>query len=313
MDIRILEKGLSILSQCKRRTGDIWEAHYGAAAIASYFFVKENKMSDETAARVAAECDLMLSSRSYVYVSEGELSANEATGLILHALWPTMDELHYVGHNVIYAAISLLAIKELGSWGHEDDIAGISSLIQSFQKTIPGRSWLGYSVSDVKRLELTEGDQFPNIQNPTQLSELVLKELASFQTIYKAEAHHDLIGHMLTFSQALNVLHDLGHDEYFRKGIPSLLKLIKVLRVSQAINPDHPLPLFSPIDRVPLPLANRSEWLPLEAEYWIKNFQQEDWDFGHAFKFPYSFYNHMNRLAAPHSRAEENLRYLVGS
>lgn len=55
----------------------------------------------------------------------------------------TIDELHWVGHNVIYAALSLLAMKELQKWGNNQAIEGITDLILSFQKTIPGRSWIG--------------------------------------------------------------------------------------------------------------------------------------------------------------------------
>ncbi|MCU6711944.1 hypothetical protein M6D81_24890 [Paenibacillus sp. J5C_2022] len=314
MDYSILESGLSIISQCKERTGDIWEAHFGAAAIASYFFVKENALSAKAVARITEESHAMLRSRTYVHIprnaEETDVQAEEMA--ILIALEPTMDGLHWVGHNVIYAALSLWAIKELGHWGRKDDIAGISKLIESFHKTIPGRSWLGYSVSEVKKLEVEEGDCFPEIRNAEQLSDFILNELSSFRTIYKAEAHHDLIGHMLTFSQALNILHDLGHTELFLKGIPSLLKLIKALRMSRDIDPKHPPKLLSPVDRLPLQLAYRSEWLPVEDEYWLRDFQHLGWEFGHTFKFPYSLYNHMNRLPRPNSKAVENFRYIIG-
>jgi len=33
----VLRDGLSIISQCKKQTNDIWHAHFGEAAIASYF------------------------------------------------------------------------------------------------------------------------------------------------------------------------------------------------------------------------------------------------------------------------------------
>lgn len=36
---------------------------------------------------------------------------------IIKSLEQTIDELHWVGHNVIYASLSLLAIKELSHWG----------------------------------------------------------------------------------------------------------------------------------------------------------------------------------------------------
>lgn len=39
-NISVLKDGLSIISQCKKETNDIWHAHFGAAAIASYFLRK---------------------------------------------------------------------------------------------------------------------------------------------------------------------------------------------------------------------------------------------------------------------------------
>ena len=44
----ILRDGLMIISSCKKETGDIWQAHIGAAAIGSYFFVKSNNLSRRT-------------------------------------------------------------------------------------------------------------------------------------------------------------------------------------------------------------------------------------------------------------------------
>ncbi|PFA60117.1 hypothetical protein CN931_16330 [Bacillus sp. AFS054943] len=39
----------------------------------------------------------------------------------------------------------------------------------------------------------------------------ILNELSKFNIIYRAESHHDLIGHMLTYSHAINIMYDLGH------------------------------------------------------------------------------------------------------
>lgn len=36
----VLKDGLSIISQCKKETNDIWHAYFGVAAIASYFLRK---------------------------------------------------------------------------------------------------------------------------------------------------------------------------------------------------------------------------------------------------------------------------------
>ena len=54
--------------------------------------------------------------------------------MIIKSLEQTIDELHWVGHNVIYASLSLLAMKELQKWGNNQAIEGITTLILSFRK-----------------------------------------------------------------------------------------------------------------------------------------------------------------------------------
>ncbi len=315
MNTNTLTHGLRIISYSKNITGDIWEAHFGVAAIAAYFFIKENNLFSHTANRIQFQVEKMLDAKSFANRSypTSKIHREQAETLILESLSSVIDELHWVGHNVIYAALSLQAIRELNGWGTESEIQGICVLIKSFKRTIPGRSWLGYTASEVKRLTIDESDEFPVIRNAQQLSLLVLNELASFRAIYKAEAHHDLIGHMLTFSHALNILFDLGYISYFERGIPPLLKLIKVLRCTRDLEPEADIKLNSPVDHLPLVQATRSEWLPLEKEYWCVDYMHHDWDFGHVFKFPYSFYNHLNRAGVVMTDAVENFRYIICS
>lgn len=309
----ILVDGLSILSQSRRQTGDIWQAHYGAAAIAGYFFIKENHLSGKVEEAVAAENRRMIG--KYLQpgtVPEESLSVDSAESRILAALDGTIDGLHWVGHNVIYAAISLAALHELGG-GLRHEAADIAELVSSFAKTIPGRSWIGYSAAEVKRLTLDEHDGMPEITDGDQLSAFILNELATYSVIYRAEAHHDLMGHMLTYSHALNILYDLGHHDYFHRGLPGLLKIVKVLRASRQLDPEEPIRIVSPVDRLPLVEAARSSYLPDQPEYWASGIDGAviDWDFGHLFKFPYSFYHHWNRVSEAPAKAMENFRYII--
>ncbi|NQX66171.1 hypothetical protein HQN90_08545 [Paenibacillus alba] len=313
LDKGLLEDGLIIISQCKKETGDIWNAHFGAAAIASYFFIKENNLPPDVERKVIAQARKMVKKHTLPYSSNGHKRSDisHAERIILESLDRTIDQLHWVGHNVIYAALSLLAIHELSCFGTNEDLTGISELVSSFDKTIPGRSWLGFSASDVKRLDIVTSDNISEINSAEQLSEFVLKELAAFNVIYRAESHHDLIAHMLTFSHALNILYDLGHVTYFKRGIHPLLKLVKVLRASRDIEADSPIQLISPVDRKPLEKSTRSPHLPIELGFWINENDDHDWDFGHQFKFPYSFYNHMNRVKEVDELSVEKFRYLV--
>ncbi|MDR4347156.1 hypothetical protein FOR87_28980, partial [Bacillus anthracis] len=130
---------------------------------------------------------------------------HSAEKMIIKSLEHTIDELHWVGHNVIYAALSLLAMKELQKWGDNQDIKGITNLILSFRKTIPGISWIGFTTKEVKQLNIKAEIEI-ELRIPIQLSKFILKELSQFHIIYRAEAHHDLIGHLLTFSHAINIM-----------------------------------------------------------------------------------------------------------
>lgn len=134
----VLRDGLSIISQCKKQTNDIWHAHFGAAAIASYFFMKDNNMEEEITHSMYSQSKMMLNNQNLgeIIDSKEEIDFQSAEKRIIKSLKHTIDELHWVGHNVIYAALSLLAIKELQKWGNNQAIEGITNLILSFRKTI---------------------------------------------------------------------------------------------------------------------------------------------------------------------------------
>lgn len=310
----ILRDGLTIISSCKKETGDIWQAHFGAAAIGSYFFVTSSNLSQELAQLINSQAEAMVKKILGTNGIQHPSGCDEQTAVnaILEALDKTIDQLHWVGHNVIYSAASLVAIHELNGWGSTEDIAGITDLIRSFERTISGRSWIGFSASEVKRMEIKGEDGFPAISNPKELSSFVLKQLAEFPVIYRAESHHDLIGHMLTFSHALNILFDLGHVSFFERGLPPVMKLIKVLRNSHNVKPGDSIKLVSPVDQLPLQPAARANVLPTDLKFWENNYSEQDWEYGHKFKFPHSFYDHLRRVEHKKESYIENFRYIIG-
>ncbi|MCC2328855.1 hypothetical protein CN575_21870 [Bacillus wiedmannii] len=310
----VLRDGLSIISQCKKQTNDIWHAHFGAAAIASYFFMKDNNMEEEINHCMYSQTKMMLNNQNLdeIIDSKEEIDFQSAEKLIIKSMEHTIDELHWVGHNVIYAALSLLAMKELQKWGNNQAIEGITNLILSFRKTIPGRSWIGFTTKEVKQLSINDEIE-SEFKNPKQLSKFILKELSQFNIIYRAEAHHDLIGHLLTFSHAINIMYDLGHRDIFQRGIRPLLKLVYVLRASQYLMPNTEINLHSPIDRLPLIESKRAHVLPTENQFWLKDYSAFDWDFGHVFKFSYSYFDHIKRAPEYKDITLEKFRFVINT
>ncbi|KZD66218.1 hypothetical protein B4088_2621 [Bacillus cereus] len=310
----VLKGGLSIIAQCKRQTNDIWHAHFGAAAIASYFFIKDNNMEKEITRNMYSQTKRMLNKHNICEIidSKEEIDFQSAERMIIKSLEQTIDELHWVGHNVIYAALSLLAIKELQKWGDNQEIEGITNLIFSFRKTIPGRSWIGFTTKEVKQLSIKEEIE-SELRNPEQLSTFILKELSQFNIIYRAEAHHDLIGHLLTFSHAINIMYDLGHRDMFQRGVRPLLKLVYVLRASQNLTSNSEITLHSPIDCLPLVESKRAHILPTENQFWLKDYGAFDWDFGHIFKFSYSYFDHIKRAPKYKDITLEKFRFIINT
>ncbi|MEK5194266.1 hypothetical protein COF07_08100 [Bacillus wiedmannii] len=310
----VLRDGLSIISQCKKQTNDIWHAHFGAAAIASYFFMKDNNMEEEIAHCMYSQTKMMLNNQNLgeIIDSKEEIDFQSAEKMIIKSLEHTIDELHWVGHNVIYAALSLLAMKELQKWGDNQAIEGITNLILSFRKTIPGRSWIGFTTKEVKQLSINDEIE-SEFKNPKQLSKFILKELSQFNIIYRAESHHDLIGHLLTFSHAINIMYDLGHIDIFHRAIRPLLKLVYVLRASQNLMPNTEINLHSPIDRLPLIESKRAHVLPTENQFWLKDYSVFNWDFGHVFKFSYSYFDHIKRVPEYKDITLDKFRFLINT
>ncbi|HDR7719902.1 hypothetical protein VSY18_11995 [Bacillus albus] len=310
----VLRDGLSIISRCKKQTNDIWHAHFGAAAIASYFFMKDNNMEEEITRSMYSQTKMMLNNQKLVGIidSKEEIDFQSAEKMIIKSLEHTIDELHWVGHNVIYAALSLLAMKELQKWGDNQAIEGITNLILSFRKTIPGRSWIGFTTQEVKQLSINDEIE-SEFKNPKQLSKFILKELSQFNIIYRAESHHDLIGHLLTFSHAINIMYDLGHIDIFHRAIRPLLKLVYVLRASQNLMPNTEINLHSPIDRLPLIESKRAHVLPTENQFWLKDYSAFNWDFGHVFKFSYSYFDHTKRVPEYKDITLDKFRFVINT
>ncbi|MGG5782809.1 hypothetical protein [Bacillus albus] len=310
----VLRDGLSIISLCKKQTNDIWHAHFGAAAIASYFFMKDNNMEEEITRSMYSQTKMMLNNQKLVGIidSKEEIDFQSAEKMIIKSLEHTIDELHWVGHNVIYAALSLLAMKELQKWGDNQAIEGITNLILSFRKTIPGRSWIGFTTQEVKQLSINDEIE-SEFKNPKQLSKFILKELSQFNIIYRAESHHDLIGHLLTFSHAINIMYDLGHIDIFHRAIRPLLKLVYVLRASQNLMPNTEINLHSPIDRLPLIESKRAHVLPTENQFWLKDYSAFNWDFGHVFKFSYSYFDHIKRVPEYKDITLDKFRFVINT
>ena len=312
MNTSYLINGLTAISRCKEKTGDIWQAHLGAALIAGHFFQAENTLESSTRQAVFDQMDDLIDHNQDVFAPPFPSGPTvDFESAIIEALSETIDRLCWVGHNVIYSALSLKALRELPELGTSELVDGIVELVRTFNKSVPGRSWIGWTGREVKNLA-TPTDILLHVQDANHLSNCILDEISRFRTIYKAEAHNDLMGHLLTHSQALVILYDLGYQEIFERGINPLKKQVKILRSSQDLPPGTEFTVSSPVDKPPLEVATPLPESPLDLKYWQKDYRESNWYFGHTFKFPYSYFDHVKHASKEkEGESNSNFQYIL--
>jgi hypothetical protein len=289
-----LRAALTSLARQGERSRQWGDGHWGAAVAAGCFFVEESVADAECAREIERQMALFIATYADRFAPAIEQSSppDDAVGPLLAALDGNIDRLCWVGHNVIYAALSLNALRRVPDLAGA--VPGIARLTALFDRSIPGRSWIDWTIPQVRDTRVDE-TALP-LSTPADVSRTVLEELSAFRTIFQAESHHDLIGHLLDFAQAVNLLHDLGHEGLFVRALSPLRRFILVLRSSQDLTPGQPMEITSPVDRPPLREAPAASTDPLTAAYWRRDLASCGWSGGHAFKFPYAYYDHARRV-----------------
>lgn len=306
-----LRAALSSLARHGERSRKWGDGHWGAAVAAGCFFVEESVADAECALEVERQIALFTAiyADRFTPPIERASPAHDPVGPLLAALDRNIDRLCWVGHNVIYAALSLNALRRVPDL--VEAVPGVARLTALFDRSVPGRSWIGWTIQQVRDASIDE-TTWP-LSTPADVSRAVLEELSAFRTIFRAESHHDLIGHLLDFAQAVNLLHDLGHEDLFVRALSPLRRFIFVLRSSQDLVPGQHLAITSPLDRSPLREAPAASMDPLTAAYWRRDFARCAWDGGHVFKFPYAYYDHARRVEPDlRRRSHRNFMAILG-
>jgi hypothetical protein len=306
-----LRAGLTSLALCAERTKKWNDGHWGAAVLAGCFLVEENDIDLQCEQAVERQLSLFIKTHRERFEPRFEPApaAPDGTSPLVMALERNIDRLCWVGHNVIFAALSLKALRRVPEL--TGTIPGLARMTALFDRSIPGRSWIGWTVREVQDVSIDES--VLSLTNPADVSRVVLEELSAFQTVFDAESHHDLIGHMLDFAQAVNVLHDLGYEQLFHRAVAPLRRFIVVLRSSQSLTLGQTLAITSPVDRPPLREVAAIKEDPLTALYWRRDFARRTWDGGHVFKFPYAYYDHARRVGLDvRARSRQNFMKVLG-
>lgn len=299
---RYLELGLTGLG---RSVHSIWDTHFAAAVLAGFDYAARHALPADTERALAAQLDRVIAAKPALFepYPAGETLADPADPIV-EALTQSIDKFSELGHNAIFAAYALRALRDLGGRASAQNVRDIAALLRAFDQG-PAHYWLRLAKGhDPRTFALPARTLFTDDLPAPRVAELVFTELTRFENIYRQMGSKSHIGHLLTQSHALLSLRELGFASLANRGFYSLECRVVLLRASQP----H---VASP--RSVYRRATRSALLPTDAAYWAQDFSRCEWDEGHVFKYTYSFFELARLVIAGSLRdaAVEKLRYLI--
>jgi len=247
------------------------DGHRGASLVAAHLMCVENEFDVGIRARITELFDLSWASSTLCAPFPEEDPVPDEVKRIGATLAEGGDVLRQVGHNAIFAMLAIKAFRMLPSAATPRRIEGVCALIRSLTP------WRDVEPDeDVNPPPFTEG---------AEASRFVLREAGAAIDRFVGFGQ-GFAGHMLTFGQALIELADMGDVEWADSCRTAFRKYVTVTR----LGPNEDDKRFK--DHA------ESKLRPNSAEYWRRR-GEKTLGIGHVFKYPYSYYDLLDRAKDP--------------
>jgi hypothetical protein len=257
---REIIKGLDGMSRVAEKGDAFGLGHNAAAVISSAFFCREQKLEADIQREILAYLDARLL-KSPIY--ETPRPKEDADPKLVEGLLEDLDAgiatLRGKGHNIIFAATCLKALREVPEAATPERVGGLRKMVRSFGATKGGG----------KPPAAEKNDGFVDLTDEGKFIHFV------FEEFLRAKGD-GFDGHVLTIGHALVELHRMGHTELTRKGVPAYWQWVRGARADEA------KPASAP----------REAPTPLAREYWAAQAKRRVGEIAgsHTVKYPYSFY-----------------------
>jgi hypothetical protein len=315
IDFEYLYKGLCGLARAHR--ANAMAGHLGAAVTAGYFFGEEHADLDDKVLRaieqdldhiIGGEESLWFSAqKAGITVAElfepfpEEKPDEQLISGIASDLAKNIGQTRQSGHNVIFAAIAIRALKDHPEYATPSIVAGIRKLIAGFNGAVPGRGYYGvkrgWIVGD--NVSLPADDQFPVYKSEQVMAEIVIDDLIRWASVRKQGfgGHFHIINH----ATALTELSRFGYRDLARKGLAAQHHHVRLWRSLPDVEDE-------------LGKLNRAAHDPRTPEYWASDGDSQ-WSahLTHRIKTLYGFFTLLRFIddAETRKQAEDKFLYLM--
>ncbi len=272
---RLIELGLNALARAPGRNY-FADGHRGASMISAHLMCVDNALREDTTNRIVELFDRNWApSKLCETFPEGDV-VDDATQRVGRALAAGGDVLREVGHDAIFAMHAIKGFRMLPETATSKRVEGVCNLIGSI------KPWRDISPD--------EDVDPPAFSDQIAASRFILKEASDAIERFKGFGQ-GFAGHMLTFGQSLVELAAMGDIQWAESCRRAFCKYVTVTRRGPQPGDrrimDHP----------------PSNLRPDANEYWQQR-GDKTLGLGHVFKYPYAYYDLLDRANDPNLQKE---------
>ena len=166
--------------------------HMAAAVISSAFFCREQKLDDETRKELLSLVETRLLTKPIFEPRKEERADPDLVAGLVQDLDAGIDTLRRYGHNIIFAVLSLKALRAEPDAATPARVKGLREMVQSF----------GKSKEPGNRPKAKDG--FVDLSDEQKFIRFALEEYLRALDLYLiGKGHHGFAGHLLTTGHAL--------------------------------------------------------------------------------------------------------------
>ncbi len=314
VDFDYLPKGLYAMARAHRVS--TMSGHLGAAVVAGYFIGEQHPDLDEKVYEgIEAELDRIIRGES-VFSPKKDAALNAPAMFepfpreqpkedlidgIADALSHNINRARESGHNVIFAAIAIRALKDHPDLATPSIIDGIRKLIAGFDNASPGSGYYGKEKGriDGRKITLPNDDGISPFPDLRTMADTVVDDLIQ----HAAERREGFGGpwHIINHAAALAELAHHGYRELAIKGLPAFREHYRLF---------HTVPDISAEKGAETPTEDD----PLTPTFWSpEKIRRERAHLTHRIKTLYGF-DELTELVESKTRRDQGtdkLRYLM--
>ena len=247
------------------------DGHLAASVIAAYYLCHENGLGEASQDLIKTRIDNEFRDDALFRPAPDEPADSTLIGQLLDTLSTGIGDLREVGHNIIFGAAALKAFRDSPEAITSSRVDGICRLIDDFATT--------------QNVDLEDDDGVPGITDESALIEFIFSEYLRSVALY-AGYGQGWAGHLMTIGHAVIELSRLGYPQLAARAHDAYRMYIKTMRRGPG-ETSRRIPEHEP-----------STLTPLDKGYWEQRKKVRP-GLGHAFKYPYSFYNLLQGLKEP--------------